>query len=144
MAATLWCMQVYKTKANRLQGTDFHEVRKKAFGIYTTIKKKSKRSPYIRSAYFNKEKIFLAIFWQHLWSKEKWQDRMRRLKYYAAAIELIQNSKFDPKSKDNPNKPGEMLHRFTGITNDHYLFHVQIKIDKQSGRKDFISVFPDK
>ena len=68
MPATLAYMQVYKTKANRLGGTDFNEVRKKAFGIYTEIKKKSKRSPYIRSAYFNKEKIFLAIFWQHLWS----------------------------------------------------------------------------
>lgn len=136
-------MQVYKTKANRLGGTDFNEARKKAFGIYTEIKKKSKRSPYIRSAYFNKEKIFLAIFWQHLWSKEKWQDRMRRLKYYAAAIELIQNSKFDPKSKENPNKPGEILHRFTGITKDNFLFHVQIKLKKQSGRKNFISVFPD-
>ena len=43
-------------------------------------------------------------------SKEKWQDRMRRLKYYAAALELIQKSKFEPKSKENPNKKDNPAH----------------------------------
>ena len=135
-------MQVYKTKAERLKGTNFHEVHKKAFCIYLKIKRKSKRIPYIKSAYFKKNKVFLTIFWQHLWDKEKWQDRMRRLKYYAAAIDLIQKNKFEPKSKENPNKNDEILHRFSGVTKDNYLFYVQIKENKKSSRKDFISVFP--
>ena len=136
-------MKIYQTKAKKLGGTDFKEVHKKAFGIYQQIKRKSKRTPYLRSAYFKNKKIFLTLFWQHLWEKEKWQDRMRRLKYYAAALELIQKSKFVPKSKANPNKPGETLHRFTGKTNDHDLFHVQIKENKNSRRKDLISIFPE-
>ncbi len=67
---------------------------------------------------------------------------MRRLKYYSAAIELIQRSKFAPHSKENPNKPLELLHRFAGITDEHLLFYVQIKENKRSGRKDLISIFP--
>ncbi|MFA6305409.1 MAG: hypothetical protein WC651_01605 [Candidatus Gracilibacteria bacterium] len=136
--------QAYQTKASLLSGTDFHEVQKKAFALYTKIKSKSKRRPYIRSAYFKKDKIFLPLFWQHLWDKKKWQDRMRRLKYYASAIELIQQNKFAPKSKENPNKTDEILHRFTGITKENHVFYVQIKENKQSGRKDLISIFPDK
>lgn len=136
-------MKVYRTKAGKLNGTEFKEVHKKAFRLYQEIKRKSKRRTYIRSAYFRKEKIFLDLFWQHLWDKEKWQDRMRRLKFYAAAIELIQNNKFAPKSKENPNKREEILHRFAGITKENDLFYVQIKENKHSGRKDLISIFPD-
>ena len=36
-------MQIYKTKTHKFAGTDFHEVKKKAFGLYTEIKRKSKR-----------------------------------------------------------------------------------------------------
>lgn len=67
---------------------------------------------------------------------------MRRLKYFSAALELIQHSRFEPKSKENPNKPGEILHRFAGSTKGKELFFVQIKEDKQTGQKYFISVFP--
>jgi len=136
-------MKAYKVKAGKLKGTNFHEVRKKASGLYDQIKNKSKRRIYIRSAYFKKDKIFLALFWQHLFDKKKWQDRMRRLKYFEAGIELIRNSKFEPKSKDNPNAPGEILHRFTGVTKENEVFYVQIKEDKRSGQKSLISIFPD-
>jgi CRISPR/Cas system-associated endoribonuclease Cas2 len=70
---------------------------------------------YVRSLYFNKEKVFL---------------------------DLIQNSKFEPTSKENPNKRSEILHRFAGITSEKDLFFVQIKENKQSGTKWFMSVFP--
>ncbi len=135
-------MQFYQSKAGKISGTDFHEVRKKAFSLYEQIRRRTKRRAYVRSTYFKKDKIFLAIFWEHLWHKEKWQDRMRRLKYFAAALELIQRSKFDPSSKENPNKPNEILHRFAGSTAEKELFYVQIKEDKQTGQKYFISVFP--
>lgn len=135
-------MQFYQTKTGKIAGTDFHEVRKKAFGIYLQIKKRSKRKPYVRSAYFNRDKIFLDIFWSHLFEKKHFADLMRRMKFYPCAIELIQQSKLEPTSKENPNKPSEILHRFGGMVTGREMFFVQIKEDKKSGKKWFISVFP--
>jgi len=135
-------MKVYKTKIKKFSGTDFHDVYEKAFGLYSEIKRKTKRRTYVRSAYFNKNKIFLDLFWQHLFRKENWRDRVRRMKYFGCAIELIKNSRFEPKSKENPNVPVEILHRFYGITKDNELFCVQIKEEKKKGQKFLISVFP--
>ncbi|KKQ27264.1 MAG: hypothetical protein US42_C0011G0002 [Candidatus Magasanikbacteria bacterium GW2011_GWC2_37_14] len=135
-------MQVYKTKIKKFPGTQFHEVHGPAFGLYTEIKKKTKRRVYVRSAYFNKDKIFLDLFWHHLFEKSNWRDRVRRMKYFACAIELIQKSHFEPKTKENPNKQGEILHRFYGTTAENELFYVQIKEDKKKDQKFLISVFP--
>jgi hypothetical protein len=135
-------VQVYKTKVRKFSGSDFHEVHQNAFGLYTEIKKKSKRRAYVRSNYFNKDKIFLDLFWQHLFTKQNWRDRVRRMKYFGCAIELIKKSSFEPKSKENPNKSTEILHRFYGITAEHELFCIQIKEDKKRGQKFLISVFP--
>jgi hypothetical protein len=135
-------MAIYRTKAKKLPGTDFHEVRKKAFAIYQRIKRRTKRRPYVRSSYFKKDKIFLAPFWHHLFDK-KWQDRLRRLQYYEAAIELIRHNRFEPQSKENPNKRGEVLHRFVGRTSENEIFFVQIKEDKRTGNKYLISMFPE-
>ncbi|MBI5755134.1 hypothetical protein HZA41_02865 [Candidatus Peregrinibacteria bacterium] len=58
-------MKAFQTKAKKLHGTDFHEVRKKAFGLYQELKKRTKRKPYIRSAYFKKEKdLPLAVVYK--------------------------------------------------------------------------------
>ena len=137
-------MQVYRCKSKKFSGSDFHEVRERAFGLYTEIKKKTKRRPYIRSAYFNKSKIFLDLFWHHLFEKENWRDRMRRMKYFGCAVELIQKTRFEPVTKENPNKTGEILHRFYGLTSDNELFYVQIKEDKRKDQRFLISVFPEK
>lgn len=56
---------VYRTKARQLPGTHWHQIMEKTFGQYKEITKKSKRRPYVRSAYFAKQKIFLGLFWQH-------------------------------------------------------------------------------
>jgi len=136
-------MRAYKAKAKRLSGTDFHDVNEKAYGLYCQIKKKSKRRPYVRSAYFKKDKIFLELFWSHLFEKQNWRDRIRRSRYFPAAIELIQRTSFEPVSKENPNRSSEILHRFSGITADSHLFFVQIKEEKRSGQKFFMSVFPE-
>lgn len=132
-------MEIYQTKTKKLPGTDFKEVHKQAFSYYKEIKSKTKRRPYVR---FKKEKIFLELFWGHIFEKKNWRDRMRRLKYFPCAIELIKNSHADPKSKENPNNQSEILHRFAGITKDKDLFMVQIKEEKHTGRKRLISVFP--
>lgn len=135
-------MMFYKTKARKLTGTNFHEVRKKAFELYLKIKKHTKRKVHIRSLYFKKDKIFLDIFWGHLFEKRNFADLMRRMKFYPCAIELIQKPTFEPTSKENPNKSSEILHRFAGATPEKELFFVQIKEDKKSGKKFLISVFP--
>lgn len=136
-------MKAYQTKTKKLSGTDFSEVYEKAFALYSQIKRKTKRRPYVRSAYFNKDKIFLELFWQHLFDKANWRDRARRLKYFPSALELIQKTKFEPTSKENPNKPNEILHRFAGLTKDKELFYVQIKVEKRNNKKWLMSVFPE-
>lgn len=135
-------MKFYQIKIKKFSGSDYHEVHNQALGIYKEIKRKSKRRPYIKSAYFNKEKIFLDYFWQHLFGYPNWRDRTRRLKYYPCAIELIQKSRIEPSSKENPNNRSEILHRFAGATKDKDIFFVQIKEDKKTSQKFLISMFP--
>lgn len=135
-------MRFYKTRTRALPGTNWHEVMKNAFGLYKEIMRKTKRRPYVRSAYFDKQKVFLGIFWQHLHEKSNLKDKTRRLKYYPCALELIQKSRMEPISKENPNRAGEIVHRFAGGTPNHELFYVQIKELKRTGEKHLISVFP--
>lgn len=135
-------MHVYQAKAGKLTGTDFVEVRRKAFFIFKQIKRKSKRHPYIRSAYFKKDKIFLSLFWAHLFDKPL-SERLRRLKYFAAAIELIEQSHYKPELKKDPNTK-EWYYRFSGFSKEKDLFYVQIKFQESSGNKYLISIFPAK
>lgn len=133
--------RVYETKIKKLSGTSYDEVYPQALSTYKKIASKTKRRPYIRSLYFNKEKIFLDYFWDHLRTKNH-RDRTRRLKYYECALDLIKNAKIEPTSKINPNKSSEILHRFMGKTKNNDLFYVQIteRINKKD--KYFTSVFP--
>ncbi|MBI5754090.1 hypothetical protein HZA40_03040 [Candidatus Peregrinibacteria bacterium] len=136
-------MEIYHTKIAKLKGTDYREILKKAFRYYDEIRLSTKRKAYVRSAYFNKSKIFLELFWHHLFSKENRADRTRRMKFLPCSIELIRKSHVQPISKDNPNKNGELLHRFAGLSIEKELFFVQVKEDKKSGKKWFISCFPE-
>lgn len=92
-------MKLYQVKTEILSGTDFREVYNKAYNYYLTIKRKTKRRPYVRSAYFNKEKIFLGLYWHHIHEKENFRDKVRRMKYFPGAIELIRFSRLEPTSK---------------------------------------------
>ena len=134
----------YKSKAAKITGTSFHEVYRKAFLLYKELKSKTKRRPYIRSAYFKKEKVFLELFWIHLKEKNNLQDKTRRLKFFACATDLIRNSKVKPTIKKNPNRLSENLYRFNGLSKDNEVFYVQIKEGSKSKQKWLISVFPDK
>ena len=136
-------MRVYQTKSGALTGTDFHEVWRKASFVYKMIKKKSKRQPYLRSAYFRKDKIFLGLFWDHLFEKT-WPDRLRRLRYFSAAVELIENSSIEPSLKEDPQHSEDTLYRFSGLTKEKELFHVQVKFDRSTLKKYLISIFPGK
>ena len=135
-------MEIYKIKSKAFRGTKYHDVYLKAFGLYKQIKASTKRRTYIRSAYFKRDKIFLAIFWEHL-KQKNWKDRTRRLKYFPCAIDLIKNSKLVPVSKEDPNNLGEILHRFAGITSGNEVFYVQIREVKKTDQKFLISMFPE-
>ena len=64
----------YQAKSKKVSGTNYGEVMGNAFFIYDKIKKKTKRRPYIRSAYFKKKRYFLIIsgniFFRNLLKKE--------------------------------------------------------------------------
>jgi hypothetical protein len=115
-------MGAYQTKADKLSGTDYSEIRRQAEALLRPIRDHTKRQPYVRSAYFRNDKIFIQPFWQHLWDKN-WRERDRRLKFLPCALELIRHSRLDPLTVPNPNHPGELLHRFAGVTptNRHLL-----------------------
>ncbi|MFA6193760.1 MAG: hypothetical protein WC726_02785 [Parcubacteria group bacterium] len=130
----------YQTKSKKISGTSYGEVFHGAFAVFDEIKKKTKRRPYVRSAYFKKEKIFLDYFREHLFQKRP-NERMKRLRFFKAAIELVKHSKNEPVGKANPNKSNEVVYRFAGLTAEKELFYVQIKEDKRK-RKYFMSCFP--
>jgi hypothetical protein len=133
---------VYKTKTNKLPGTHWHQVVEKAFGQYKEIKRKTKRRPYIRSAFFGKEKIFLTLFWHHLHEKTNIRDKTRRLRYFPCAIDLLQNCKIRPTTQISKEETTIYLHRFAGMAPDGSRFFVQIKENRKNGQKWLISVFP--
>ena len=133
-------MQAFSSKHSRTKGTSVEELARKGRQVFATVTMKSKRTPYVRSAYFNKEKVFINLFWTHLGQKPR-SERIRRLRFVACALDLISNSRFAPTSKLNPNDPSEMLHRFAGVSKDGYLFFVHIKENLKDGRKSFMSVF---
>lgn len=133
---------IYQTKIHKLPGTHWRQVIEKAFGQYKKITAKTKRRPYVRSAYFDKQKVFLGLFWHHLHEKTNVRDKTRRLKYFPCAIELIQNSRIKPTTQISKEDPNINLHRFAGITPDGNPFFVQIKEKIKNGQKWLISVFP--
>lgn len=79
----------------------------------------------------------------HLAQKRR-PERLRRLRYFAAALEVIRSSRNQPESRQNPAKKIEILHRFSGLTKDKELFYVQVKERKPKGTKQLVSVFPEK
>ena len=133
----------YQTKIKKLPETNYSEVRKHALFILKQIKKRTKRKPYIRSAYFNKQKVFFDYFWIHL-AQKNLREKIRRIKYFPCAIDLIKNSKVVPISIENADSRNEILHRFAGKTKDKKIFFVQIKENKKSDKKYFMSCFPQK
>ena len=136
-------MLPYLAKSKELKGTNYADVSKQARQVFKLIKARTKRRPYIRSAYFKKQKIFFDFFWQHL-AQKRFPDRVRRLRFFPCAIELIAKSRIHPDSMDNPANKSEILHRFSGRTTSNQLFYVQVKEEKRTGKKQFISVFPAK
>ena|SRR3989344_11710 len=133
----------YRTKTKKFGSSSYETLIKSSRRIFHDIENKTKRKPYIRSAFFKKEKVFFEVFWQHI-KQKSFPDRARRLKYFPCGIELIEKSRERPNSKTSIDRKNEILHRFTGITPDDDVFMVQIKEDIRTKRKYLASIFPIK
>lgn len=136
-------MQVFKSRYGLLPGSKYEEVVHYARREYIAVRRLTKRQPYVKSKYFKTSKIFVTVFWDHLGQKHR-KERMRRLRFYKAAIDLLRNTTETPEVIPRTTDPNTLLYRFYGVTNDGAHFCVQIKEDMQSGRKDFMSVFDRK
>ena len=134
-------IKVHQVKANPYPGSDYSKVYPPARKLYNQIKAQTKRHPYVKSAYFKREKVFIELFWVHLNQKTA-KERRKRLRFYAVGIELLRNTRQEPVTKANLNKPNEKLHRFAGVTPNGDLFYIQIKENKKTKRKDLMSIFP--
>lgn len=133
--------QIYITRIKKYAGTNYGEVYAKAKFLYNKISSQTKRRPYIRSAFFKKEKVFLDLFWLHLAEKNK-NDRLRRLRQYGCAIDLIQRSRAEPDLQISRERSNEILYRFYGRNGSDEDFIVQIREDIKTKEKNFMSVFP--
>src|SRR3989344_1715140 len=136
-------MLPYQTKFSKLSGTSYREVYKNAMVVFDQERRKTRRKPYIRSAYFNKRKVFFDYFWPHLWKSYNHKDRIRRLRYFEASLEVLRYARHVT-TKVNPNNKEELLHRFAGLTKEKDVFYVQVKENKRTGKLHFISCFPEK
>lgn len=133
----------YISKKAVLPGTSYDEVLAQARKEYKKIENLSKRQPYVRSKYFAKDKIFLSTFWTHVMQKDR-KVRTKRLELFNAAIDLLRNTHEAPETIFKKDDLSVLLHRFYGVSRDGVQFCVQVKQEKRTGRKDFMSVFDRK
>lgn len=129
----------YRVKVLPLKGSRYAAIRKQALLIFKSLTKKTKRTPYIRSKYFNKEKVFINLLIPHFFDKKPYQ-RIERFRLVPCGIELIKKSNKKPFIKKIKS---EKLFRFFGKTTQNSVFIVQIKEDYR-GRKYWMSIFPYK
>lgn len=134
-------MNFYQTKSQLLAGSNYKEIHRNYEKYFRSLQGKSKRQPYVRSAYFLKQKIFLNLFWLHLFDKTH-NIRSIRLKYLPSAIELLEKSRNHPTTIQNLEAKSELFHRFYGLTRDRQKFVVQVKQIKRTGKLYFMSVYP--
>jgi hypothetical protein len=128
----------YQSKCEKLRGSNEREVFSQAREIFNTYQRR-RRQPYIRSRYFDGQKVFLSMFWQHLNEKGP-ADRRRRIVFLAAAFDLIKNSTVKPFMEPQA-RPSSEYYRFYGKTKSCDKFCVQIMKDKKNNRY-FMSCFP--
>jgi hypothetical protein len=136
-------IQHYPVKSKPITGSKYKDLLKKVRTEYKYIAKQTKRTPYVRSEYFKKDKIFLSLYWTHL-SETPMYTQKHRLKLFNCGIELLRHTTFPPETKPNPNGRNELVYRFGGKTPDGQKFYVQVKQEIRSGKKYFMSVFPER
>jgi len=73
---------------------------------------------------------------------KSWRDRVRRLRFYPCALDLIRNSHVTPVTVKNPNRFRRNCTRFSGVTKSGEIFVVQNKRRRKQDEKYFISIYP--
>ena len=125
----------YQSKYEKLRGSSDKEVFYEARQIFRKYDSK-RRLPYVRSKYFDGQKIFLNMFYIHLGQKPQKEQR-KRIAFVPCAMDLLRNSKVEPKmfivNKIN-------YYRFYGKTKSGDKFAVQVMKDKKDNRY-FMSCF---
>ncbi|MBP6962265.1 hypothetical protein KBB49_01880 [Candidatus Saccharibacteria bacterium] len=136
-------MKVAQVKTNPYSGSDYSELYPQARKLYNQIKGQTKRQPYVRSKYFDGQKVFIELFWIHLNQKTP-KERRKRIKFYSCGIELLRETRQQPTTKKSLTKKGELLHRFAGVTPLGDLFYIQVKENTKTKRRDLMSIFSTK
>jgi hypothetical protein len=129
----------FKSKIPHIAGSNYKDVLSDARKIYGGYTKRTKRNPYVRSKYFDGDKIFLNVFWTHIMQK-RINERTKRLKLYPCALDLLENTRLAPTQKINPNDASEMLYRFYGVSDIGVQFYIQVKEVLKTGNKFFMSI----
>lgn len=133
--------KIFRCTSLPLSGHRYGDIMPQARRLFREIQKKTKRRPYIRSAYFRKDKIFFDYFWVHMNQKSA-IDRARRLRYLPCALELMKESRNAPKTFVKITEPGIIHDQFIGIAGDGSAFSVVIKQERATGKKYLLSIFP--
>jgi hypothetical protein len=135
-------MKFYQSKYSLLAGTSFEELAKTARTVYREAVGKSRRTPYVNSKckLFETQKVFLDLYWAHLNQKPA-RERFRRVKFYQCALDTLRNSQTKPEITMAKDKRS-IFYRFYGVTRSGEKFCVQVKEERKTGHKYFMSVFP--
>lgn len=133
--------KVYQCKTQPLIGNRFVGILPQARSVFRVLQKQTKRRPYIRSLYFQKEKVFFDFFWHHLEQKSI-VDRVRRLKYLPCALELLRKSRLNPQIFIDSNQKQIIKYRFIGMASESTYFAVIIQENLKKRNKQLISIYP--
>jgi hypothetical protein len=135
-------MKFYQSKQSLLPGSGYDEILLTARKVYKRICVKTRRIPYVNSKYkgFRTPKIFLDLFWTHIFQKHQ-KERRIRLKFYACAIDTLHYSTIEPELQKSFD-PAIRFYRLYGVSREGHKFCIQIKEELKTGRKYFMSVFP--
>jgi hypothetical protein len=132
----------FQSRYETLRGANDKEVFYEARQVFRKYDNK-RRLPYVRSKYFNGQKVFLNMFYRHLNEKSAAEHR-RRIIFVRCAIDLIKNSMVPPvppgKNATFDGRKDEHF-RFQGMTKSGVKFAVQIACNKKNNHY-FMSCFP--
>ena len=137
-------IKFFQSKYNVLPGSDLEELASAARKVYKQAVGKSRRLPSVNSKckLFKTPRVFLDLYWPHLNQKPP-RERFRRIGLYQCALDTIRNSRISPVVAQSGDGKS-IYYRFYGVTRAGIKFCVQIKEDRKSGRKHFMSVYPVK
>lgn len=132
---------VYKCKISAFYSSSYARVKKQAKNFFNSKTAHSRRSAYVRAPAWKKQKVFLGVFWSHLFDKKP-AERMVRLRLLPCALEVLENSTYPFVTKTEPGNPNIFLHRLYGQTPAGQVFALQVKEYSNKQKLYFVSCFP--